>query len=67
MKTLLGCTRDNSAEVMRFYLSFKTLAKRHKLAEVKAFLKFAADEKHLYTENLVRDLLPDSREGQVND
>ena len=46
MRAILGCTRDTSAEAMRYILGFPTMAERHKLAQVKAFLKVSADEKH---------------------
>ena len=43
MRAILGCTRDTSAEAMRYILGFPTMAERHKLAQVKAFLKVSAD------------------------
>ena len=46
MRAILGCTRDTSAEAMRYILGFPTMAERHKLAQVKAFLKVSADENH---------------------
>ena len=46
MQTVLGCTQDTSAEAMRYYLDFPTMAERHRLAQVKAYLKVAADEQH---------------------
>ena len=46
MRAILGCTRDTSAEAMRYLLGFQTMAERHKLAQVKAFLRVAADESH---------------------
>ena len=46
MRAILGCTRDTSAEAMRYILGFPTMAERHKLAQVKAFLKVSADENY---------------------
>ena len=46
MRAILGCTRDTSAEAMRYLLGFQTMAERHKLAQVNAFLRVAADESH---------------------
>ena len=46
MRAILGCTRDTSAEAMRYILGFPTMAERHKLAQVKAFLKVSYDENH---------------------
>ena len=47
MRAILGCTKDTSAEAMRYILGFPTMAERHKLAQVKAFLKVSSDENHL--------------------
>ena len=46
MRTILGCTKDTSAEAMRYLLGFPTMTERHKLAQVKAFLMVMADKKH---------------------
>ena len=46
MRTILGCTKDTSAEAMRYLLGFPTMAERHKIAQVKAFLRVMADIKH---------------------
>ena len=46
MRAILGCTKDTSAEAMRYILGFPTMAERHKLAQVKAFLKVSSDENH---------------------
>ena len=46
MRAILGCTKDTSAEAMRHLLDFATMAEFHKLAQVDAFLKVAADTKH---------------------
>ena len=46
MRAILGCTKDTSAEAMRHLLGFSTMAEFHKLAQVDAFLKVAADTKH---------------------
>ena len=42
-RTILGYT---SAEAMRYLLDFPTMAERHKLAQVKAFLRVMADKRH---------------------
>ena len=32
MRAILGCTRDTSAETMRYLLNFPTMSERHRLA-----------------------------------
>ena len=44
MRTILGCTRDTSAEAMRYLLDFPCADERHKLAQVQAYLRVSADE-----------------------
>ena len=46
MRAILGCTKDTSEEAMRHLLDLPTASKRHKLAQVKAYLRVASDEKH---------------------
>ena len=46
MRAILGCTRDTSAEAMRYLLNFPTMAERHRIAQVKAFLRVTADVNH---------------------
>ena len=46
MRAILGYTKDTSTEAMRYILGFPTMAERHKLAQVKAFLKVSSDENH---------------------
>ena len=46
MRAILGCTKDTSAEAMRYLLGFPTMAERHKIAQVKAFLRVSEDKKH---------------------
>ena len=46
MRAVLGCTKDTSAEAMRHLLDLPTAAERHKLAQVKAYLKVTSDRKH---------------------
>ena len=43
MRTILGCTRDTSAEAMRYLLDLTPITDRHKLAQVKAFGRLSAD------------------------
>ena len=43
MRTILGCTRDTSVEAMRFVLNFPAMEKRHKFAQVDAYLRVASD------------------------
>ena len=47
MRVILGCTRDTSGVAMRYVLDFPTMNTRHKLAQVKAYLRVTADEQHL--------------------
>ena len=44
MRTILGCTRDTSAEAMRYLLDFPCVDERHKLAQIQAYLRVSADE-----------------------
>lgn len=46
MRVILGCTKDTSAEAMRHLLDFPPAAGRHKLVQVSAYMKVAADESH---------------------
>ena len=43
MRSILGCTRDTSAEAMRYLLDLPSMPDRHKLAQVKAFGRVSAD------------------------
>ena len=45
-RAVLGCIRDTAAKAMRYLLGFPTMAERHKIAQVKAFLKVSEDKKH---------------------
>ena len=46
MRAILGCSKDTAAEAMRYLLGFPTMAERHKIAQIKAFLKVSEDKKH---------------------
>ena len=46
MRTILGCTKDNSTETMRYLLDFPAMRERHRMAQVKAFLRVSADPQH---------------------
>ena len=46
MRAILGCTKDTSAEAMRYLLGFPTMAERHQMAQMKAFLKVTSDPLH---------------------
>ena len=46
MRAILGCTKDTSTEAMRHLLDLSTAAERHKLAQVKAYMRVATDKKH---------------------
>ena len=39
MSAILGCTKDTSAEAMRYLLDLPTASERHELVQVKAHLK----------------------------
>ena len=43
MRSVLGCTKDTSAEAMRYILDLPPMEDRHKLAQVKAYTRVAAD------------------------
>ena len=55
MRAILGCTKDTSAEAMRHLLDLPTVSERHKLAQVKAFLKVASDKKHPLHDKIGRE------------
>ena len=46
MRAILGCTRDTSTSAMRYVLGLPCMKERHKLAQVKAYLKVCADPQH---------------------
>ena len=46
MRTVLGCTRDTSTAAMRHLLDLPTMPNRHKLAQIKAYLRVTADVEH---------------------
>ena len=46
MRTILGCTRDTSAEAMRHILDLPCMEERHKLAQAKAYLRVCSDPKN---------------------
>ena len=46
MRAILGCTRDTSAEALRYLLRFPTMVERHHIAQVKAFLRVFTDKDH---------------------
>ena len=68
MGTILCCTKDTtSSEAIGYLLGFPTMAERHKLAQVKAFLRVMADKTYPPLHRKVdqrRDLLLGSREDQ---
>ena len=43
MRSILGCTKDTSAEAMRYALDLPPMEDRHKLAQVKAYTHVAAN------------------------
>ena len=43
MRSILGCTRDTSTEAMRYVLDLPPMQDRHKISQVKAYLRVAAD------------------------
>ena len=55
MRAILGCTKDTSAEAMRCLLDLPTESERHKLAQVKAYLKVASDKKHPLHDKIGRE------------
>ena len=46
MQVILGCTDDASAVDMRHVLNLPPASERHKLAQVSAYMKIAADKDH---------------------
>ena len=43
MRSILGCTKDTSAEAVRYMLDLPPMDDRHKLAQVKDYTRVAAD------------------------
>ena len=43
MRAILGCTKDTAAAAMRYVLGLPAMKERHRLAQVKAYLKVCAD------------------------
>ena len=46
MRTILGCTKDTPIEAMRYLLNFPNMRERHRMAQVKAYLRVSADPQH---------------------
>ena len=46
MRAILGCTKDTSAAAMRYVLGLPSMKERHRLTQVKAYLKVCADPQH---------------------
>ena len=63
MRTILGCTKGNSAEARRYLLEFPTIAEIHRLTQVKAFLMVIADKTHALRRKLARDLFNGPKKG----
>ena len=55
MRTILGCTRDTSAEAMRHILDLPCMDERHKLAQAKAYLRVCSDPQNPLHDKLGRD------------
>ena len=63
MRAILGCTRDTSAEAMRYLLDFPCADERHKLAQVQAFLRVSADETNPLHEKVGRQMTSRLKRG----
>ena len=46
MRAILGYTKETSAAAKRYVLGYPAMHERHKLAQVKAYLKVCADTKN---------------------
>ena len=46
MRTVLGCTQDTSCEAMRSLLDLPDMVERHKIAQVKAYLRVRSDDQN---------------------
>ena len=55
MRAILGCTKDTAAAAMRYVLGLPAMKERHKLAQVKAYLKVCADTKHPLHDKIGRE------------
>ncbi len=56
MKSILGCTRDTFAEAMRYLLDLPPMRDRHKLSQVKAYVKVAADNSNPLHDKIGRNV-----------
>ena len=56
MRAILVCTKGTLDEPMRYLLGFPTMAERHKIAQVKAFLLVMADKTHALHLKYIKDL-----------
>ena len=63
MRVILGCTKDTSADAMRYLLGYPTMAERHQMAQVKAFLKVTADPSHPLHEKVGRQTVSRLKRG----
>ena len=53
IRTILSCTKGNLAAAMRYVIGLPAMKERHRLAQVKAYLKVCADPQHpLHKKNL---------------
>ena len=65
MRAILGCTKDTAAAAMRHVLGYCTMQERHKLAQVKAYLKVCADTKNPLHDKIGRVVNTRLKQGTV--
>ena len=63
MRSILGCTKDTSSEAMRYALDLPPMEDRHKLAQVKAYTRVAADTKNPLHEKIGRTVTTRLKRG----
>ena len=63
MRTILGCTRDTSAEAMRYLLDLPCMEERHKIAQVKAYLRVSSDPQNPLHHKVGREVVSRLKRG----
>ena len=63
MRTILGCTRATATDAMRHLLDLPSMAERHRLAQVKAYLTVCTDTEHPLHEKVGRQMTSRLKRG----
>ena len=63
MRVILGFTKDTAGAAMRYVLGLPAMKERHKLAQIKAYLKVCADTKHPLHDKIGRETNTKLKQG----